>query len=85
VPNLFDVIDGGEAIQIMGQHEKMREAVFLYYQDTSTWPTEWAGLPRMIQANVNCGFWAMSPAGTAPISTGLSCRETGGGGTLGRA
>ncbi|MCL0078688.1 type II secretion system GspH family protein [Dehalococcoidia bacterium] len=43
LPNFFDITDEADATQIMGQHEKMREAVFLYYQDTGQWPTEWSG------------------------------------------
>ncbi|MCL0064388.1 prepilin-type N-terminal cleavage/methylation domain-containing protein [Dehalococcoidia bacterium] len=43
LPNFFDITDEAVATQIMGQHEKMREAVFLYYLDTGEWPTEWSG------------------------------------------
>ena len=43
VPNFFGLIEGAEHVQIQGQHEKMREAVFLYFEDTSDWPTEWSG------------------------------------------
>ncbi len=42
VPNMFGVIGEAEATQIQGQHEKMREAVFSYYADTSEYPTEWS-------------------------------------------
>ncbi|MCL0060351.1 type II secretion system GspH family protein [Dehalococcoidia bacterium] len=45
LPNFFDITDEADATQIMGQHEKMREAVFLYYLDTGEWPTEWSGAP----------------------------------------
>ncbi len=45
VPNFFGVTDESEAIQIQGQHEKMREAVYLYHSDTSRWPNEWSGAP----------------------------------------
>ncbi|MBT9163577.1 MAG: Fimbrial protein [Chloroflexi bacterium] len=44
VPHFFGITDNAEAIQIMGQHEKMREAVYLYYTDTGEWPTEWSGV-----------------------------------------
>ncbi|MCL0103253.1 prepilin-type N-terminal cleavage/methylation domain-containing protein [Dehalococcoidia bacterium] len=43
VPNFFDITDEADATQIMGQHEKMQQAVFLYYTDTGEWPTEWSG------------------------------------------
>ncbi|MCL0095933.1 prepilin-type N-terminal cleavage/methylation domain-containing protein [Dehalococcoidia bacterium] len=43
VPNFFDITDEADATQIMGQHEKMQQAVFLYYTDTGQWPTEWSG------------------------------------------
>ncbi|MFP4641519.1 MAG: type II secretion system protein, partial [Dehalococcoidia bacterium] len=43
VPNMFGVIGEAEATQIQGQHEKMREAAFQYYADTSEYPTEWSG------------------------------------------
>ncbi|MCL0069695.1 type II secretion system GspH family protein [Dehalococcoidia bacterium] len=43
VPNFFDITHEADATQIMGQHEKMQQAVFLYYQDTGQWPTEWSG------------------------------------------
>jgi general secretion pathway protein G len=49
VPHFFGIVDG-EAIQIQGQHEKMREAVFLYFEDTRTWPTEWSGVAVNITA-----------------------------------
>ncbi len=42
VPNMFGAIGEAEATQIQGQHEKMREAVFSYYADTSEYPTEWS-------------------------------------------
>ncbi|MFP3975368.1 MAG: type II secretion system protein [Chloroflexota bacterium] len=42
VPNMFGIMDDAEAVQIQGQHEKMREAVFSYYADTSEFPTEWS-------------------------------------------
>ena len=42
VPNFFGVTDEADATQIMGQHEKMQQAVFLYYLDTGEWPTEWS-------------------------------------------
>ena len=42
VPNFFGIMDGADAVQIQGQHEKMREAVFLYHEDTGEWPTEWS-------------------------------------------
>jgi prepilin-type N-terminal cleavage/methylation domain-containing protein len=43
LPDLFGATVGLDAIGIQGQHEKMREAVFLYFQDTGTWPSEWSG------------------------------------------
>ncbi|MCL0058683.1 type II secretion system protein GspG, partial [Dehalococcoidia bacterium] len=43
VPNFFDITDEAVATQIMGQHERMKEAVLLYYTDTGEWPTEWSG------------------------------------------
>lgn len=43
VPNFFDITARADATQIQGQHEKMREAVFLYHTDTYAWPTEWSG------------------------------------------
>ncbi|MCL0060353.1 hypothetical protein M1N88_00475 [Dehalococcoidia bacterium] len=42
LPNLFGVTDDADAIMIQGQHEKMREAVYLYHLDTGEWPTEWS-------------------------------------------
>ncbi|MFP3975316.1 MAG: type II secretion system protein [Dehalococcoidia bacterium] len=42
VPNMFGIMGDAEAVQIQGQHEKMREAVFQYYADTSEFPTEWS-------------------------------------------
>ncbi|MCL0087835.1 type II secretion system GspH family protein [Dehalococcoidia bacterium] len=45
VPNFFGVTDNADAIMIQGQHEKMREAVYLYHLDTGQWPTEWSGAP----------------------------------------
>ena len=42
VPNFFGIMDGADAVQIQGQHEKMREAVFLYHEDTGEWPTEYS-------------------------------------------
>ncbi|MCL0039068.1 type II secretion system GspH family protein [Dehalococcoidia bacterium] len=44
VPNFFEIPDNADAIMIQGQHEKMREAVLLYYLDTGEWPTEWSGV-----------------------------------------
>ncbi|MFP3975369.1 MAG: prepilin-type N-terminal cleavage/methylation domain-containing protein [Chloroflexota bacterium] len=43
VPNVFGIAKGAECTMIVGQHEKMREAVFMYYIDTSEYPTEWSG------------------------------------------
>ncbi|MFP3975315.1 MAG: PKD domain-containing protein [Dehalococcoidia bacterium] len=43
VPNVFGIAKGAECTMIVGQHEKMREAVFMYYIDTNQWPTEWSG------------------------------------------
>ncbi|MBT9141427.1 MAG: Type II secretion system protein G [Dehalococcoidia bacterium] len=43
LPNFFGITDEADSIQIQGQHEKMREAVYLYYTDTGEWPTEWSG------------------------------------------
>jgi general secretion pathway protein G len=43
LPDLFGARAGMDATMIRGQHEKMREAVFLYFDDTGTWPTEWSG------------------------------------------
>ncbi|MCL0093797.1 type II secretion system GspH family protein [Dehalococcoidia bacterium] len=40
LPNLFGITDDADAIMIQGQHEKMREAVFLYHEDTGEWPNE---------------------------------------------
>ncbi|MCL0075757.1 type II secretion system GspH family protein, partial [Dehalococcoidia bacterium] len=51
LPNFFDITDEADATQIMGQHEKMREAVFLYYLDTGQWPTEWSGSPLGTRAD----------------------------------
>ncbi|MBT9163574.1 MAG: Type II secretion system protein G [Chloroflexi bacterium] len=45
VPNFFGVTDESDAIMMQGQHEKMREAVYLYHEDTGEWPTEWSGAP----------------------------------------
>ncbi|MCL0089568.1 type II secretion system GspH family protein [Dehalococcoidia bacterium] len=45
VPNFFNITHEADATQIMGQHEKMQQAVFLYHQDTGEWPTEWSGAP----------------------------------------
>ncbi|MCL0092384.1 prepilin-type N-terminal cleavage/methylation domain-containing protein [Dehalococcoidia bacterium] len=45
VPDFFVIPDEADAIMIQGQHEKMREAVYLYHLDTAEWPTEWSGAP----------------------------------------
>ncbi len=45
LPNFFGMTYEAEATMIAGQHEKLREAVFLYYIDTGQFPTEWSGAP----------------------------------------
>jgi len=50
LPNFFGIIDDGESIQIQGQHEKMREAVLLYHNDTGQWPSEWSGVALGVSA-----------------------------------
>ncbi|MFW0860139.1 MAG: type II secretion system protein, partial [Dehalococcoidia bacterium] len=42
VPNFFGMTYEAEATMIAGQHEKLREAVFMYYIDTGQFPTEWS-------------------------------------------
>ncbi|MBT9160498.1 MAG: Type II secretion system protein G [Dehalococcoidia bacterium] len=42
VPNFFGMAYEAEATMIAGQHEKLREAVFMYYIDTGQFPTEWS-------------------------------------------
>jgi general secretion pathway protein G len=50
LPNLFGVTGEMDAIMIQGQHEKMREAVLLYHNDTGTWPTEWSAVGLNVTA-----------------------------------
>jgi len=45
LPNFFGITEDADAIQIQGQHEKMREAVWLYHTDTGQFPSEWSGAP----------------------------------------
>lgn len=42
VPNMSGATRDAQVVQIQGQHEKMREAVFSYYLDTGQFPTEWS-------------------------------------------
>lgn len=42
VPNIAGTTKKGHAVMILGQHEKFKEAVYTYYEDTGQWPTEWS-------------------------------------------
>ena len=53
LPNLFGVTDDADAIQIQGQHEKMREAVYLYHSDTGEWPNEYVGTHNLWSHNIS--------------------------------
>jgi general secretion pathway protein G len=66
LPDLFGATVGLDAIGIQGQHEKMREAVFLYFEDTGTWPTEWSGNTTKQLWSDNVTGWA-GPYNDRPI------------------
>jgi len=53
LPNFFGIAAEAEATMIAGQHEKMREAVFLYYTDTGQFPTEWSAAALGIVGGAN--------------------------------
>ncbi|MFP4641925.1 MAG: PQQ-binding-like beta-propeller repeat protein [Chloroflexota bacterium] len=45
IPNFFGITGDTKCQMIVGEHQKMREAIYDYYTDTGEWPYEWSNYP----------------------------------------